>query len=332
MSRLRESARPRSFAFRVWTLVASVLTLLAVALTPNAALAQGNSGQPSNGPTTVSATASTVQNGLGGAIPGVLAQAGVTPITLQLKLTDATGAAASFPTDAKFTLGVSRADGSRAHGTVTPSQVTLAANNSSGTWTFTYSAVENGVIVTPTLTGNLAKRYTLTTSGTQPFDSLRSLDLTATGPGATTVTTQGCSDGGSYVECPIVSLPQGTASSHAAATVGACTSELLCPKGSEVVGFYADLGTLYTKSSPAQITIRCDKARCGQGGIPSYTVKMTFDPTGPLDLTALPCISKGVADDGQGHDYCVDYRASTRDNAGDLLLVVNVVRDYRGAV
>ena len=308
MSRLRESARPRSFAFRVWTLVASVLTLLAVALTPNVALAQGNSGQPSNGPTTVSATASTVQNGLGGAIPGVLAQAGVTPITLQLKLTDATGAAASFPTDAKFTLGVSRADGSRAHGTVTPSQVTLAANNSSGTWTFTYSAVENGVIVTPTLTGNLAKRYTLTTSGTQPFDSLRSL------------------------ECPIVSLPQGTASSHAAATVGACTSELLCPKGSEVVGFYADLGTLYTKSSPAQITIRCDKARCGQGGIPSYTVKMTFDPTGPLDLTALPCISKGVADDGQGHDYCVDYRASTRDNAGDLLLVVNVVRDYRGAV
>jgi hypothetical protein len=53
------------------------------------------------------------------------------------------------------------------------------------------------------------------------------------------------------------------------------------------------------------------------------------DPvTGDLQTAVAPaCPSKGVIGEGQPH--CVDYRASKRDNAGDLNLVLLFFEDPR---
>lgn len=317
---------------RLIALVVAVLALIATMLSPSVSEAKGAGP---GGPTGVSASLATDQSGLdGGAVPGVLAQAGVTPITLTLTLMGGT-----FNQTATFNLGASLSAGGRASGSVTPGQVVLAAGQSSATYTITYSAVDNGVVVTPTLTGSLAKRYSLTPGASAPFDSVKNLTFTSVGSGISTVIGgDTCVADSPEVECGIITLPNGTASTRAATTLGSCIGIVGCPSAGngtpqpQVVGFIAGLGTLYTKDAPAQITIRCDKSRCGKGGVNAYTVKMSFAATGPLDIVSQPCIAKGIADDGLGNDFCTDYRATTRDNSGDLLIAVNVVRDYRGAV
>ncbi|RIK09348.1 MAG: hypothetical protein DCC50_15215 [Acidobacteria bacterium] len=278
-------------------------------------------------PTGVVATMATTQPGVGGALPAVLAQAGVTPITLTLTLEPA---GSTFPQDATFALDVSLAGGGTPAGDLSRDAVVLPRGETSGSWTVTYSAVDNGVVVTPRMTTRPPKDFTSTPAA--PFQSLKRVTTTQAGPGAAvTVGTETCGPASTDVACATVFLSQGSTSALAVTTVGACTPDLGCPEGSEVVGFIADLGTTYTREAPAQITIRCDASRCGNGGVNSYVVHMSFEADGPLDIVSQPCIAKGVADDGQGHDFCTDYVSSTRDG-GDLLLVVNVLHDYRGAV
>lgn len=309
---------------RLAALLAGLFALAVVALTPPMAAAD-----PPTSPTGVVVSLETTQDGLGGAVPTVLAEAGVTPIQLTLTVTGPEDP--KFKKDATFALDVSLAAGGTPHGTVSPDEVVLPAGAASTTVTITYSAVDNGVVITPRLTGHLAKKHELTATAGAPFDSLKQLNITAAGPGPTTVGSTACTEETADLACVTVVLPKGTESSHAATTVGACTPELQCPAGSVVVGFFADLGTLYTQDAPAQIVIRCDQSRCGNGSIHDYVVKMSFDPSGPLDITSQPCVAKGVADDGLGNDFCTDYVSSSR-HQGDLLLVVNVTRDYRGAV
>ena len=311
---------------RLFSLICALLAVVALLLAPSTAQARGGASG-SITPTGVTVTLATTQAGLSGAVPGVLAQAGITPITLTLTLSPA---GAVFNQDATFALDVSLASLATPSGLLTPSQVVLPAGQPSLISTVTYSEVDNKVVVTPRLTGRLAKSYALAASPAAPFDSLKRLSIVAAGARPVVVGSATCAAGGPDLECATVSLPNGSASANAATAVGACTAD--CPPGSEVVGFIADLGTLYTRDAPAQITIRCAKSRCGQGGVNSYKVKMTFDATGPLNIESLPCVAKGVADDGQGHLWCTDYVASRRDGSGELLLVVNVLHDYRGAV
>lgn len=321
---------------RLFSLICALLAVVALLLTPSTAHAKGGPGG-SITPTGVTVTLATTQAGLGGAVPGVLAQAGITPITLTLTLAP-TGAV--FNQDATFALDVSLVGGATPSGLLRPGQVVLPAGQTSLTSTVTYSAVDNGVVVSPRLTGRLAKNYALAAAAGAPFDSLKRLSIVAAGEGPVMVGSATCAAGGPDLECATVSLPNGSDSANAATAVGTCTTpsgypspaDLPCPTGSEVVGFIADLGTRYNRNAPAQVTIRCAKARCGRGGVNSYVVRMTFEATGPLDITSKPCVAKGVADDGQGHDWCTDYVASRRDGSGDLLLVVNVTHDYRGAV
>jgi len=314
---------------RLFSLICALLAVVALLLAPSTAQAKGGASGAIT-PTGVTVTLATTQAGLSGAVPGVLAQAGITPITLLLTLTPS---GAVFNQDATFALDVSLVGGATPSGLLSLGQVVLPAGQTSLTSTVTYSAVDNGVIVSPRLTGRLAKSYALNAVAGDSFDSLKRLSIAPAGAGPVLVGSATCATGGPDLECATVSLPNGSTSANAATAVGTCTAILQCPPGSEVVGFIANLGTtLYTRDAPAQITIRCAKVRCGQGGVNSYKVKMTFDATGPLYITSLPCVAKGVADDGQGHLWCTDYVASRRDGSGELLLVVNVLRDYRGAV
>ncbi|KRE38887.1 hypothetical protein ASG73_00495 [Janibacter sp. Soil728] len=320
---------PRARRAGLAGLVAALLALAMMVLAPPPT----SSADPTSGPTGVAVKLATTQPGVGGAVPDVLAQAGVTPISLTLTLTgdQPSGPTPTFTSDATFALDVSLAGGGTPHGSVSPDQVVLPAGEVSTTTTITYSAADNGVVITPRLTGDLATTNPLTATASDPFVSLKRLTVTPAGPGATTIGAGACTADSADLGCATVLLPKGTVSSVAVTTVGACTQELQCPDGSEVVGFIADLGTLYTRDAPAQIVIRCDASRCGQGAIHKYVAKMTFDATGPLDITSQPCVAKGVADDGHGNAFCTDYVSSSR-NQGDLLLVVNVLGDYRGAV
>jgi hypothetical protein len=82
----------------------------------------------------------------------------------------------------------------------------------------------------------------------------------------------------------------------------------------------------YSNTTPAVAVFKCDKSACAGGGVPSYHVSVNLAATGKLE-TAPPCAAKGVVD--AGLDYCVDYRQSKRDIAGDVHLYVLLAHDAR---
>lgn len=129
--------------------------------------------------------------------------------------------------------------------------------------------------------------------------------------------------------CGIVNLPNGT-TTNAVMTIGPCiTGTADCHTGNTVTQFIAGLTGLYTRDNPASMTLVCDKSLCGKGGVPHYTALWAQSATDTL-TSAPACPSKGVI--GADQDFCTDYVASTRDNAGDLLLVVLFVKDVRGTI
>jgi hypothetical protein len=110
-------------------------------------------------------------------------------------------------------------------------------------------------------------------------------------------------------------------------TVGKCDSFLGCSSPDQrVVQALMDLGPAYSPASPAVAVYKCDKTACPGGGVPTYHVFVNLAATGSL-ATAPACSAKGVVD--AGLDYCVDYRQSKRDNAGDLYLYLLLARDAR---
>ena len=86
---------------------------------------------------------------------------------------------------------------------------------------------------------------------------------------------------------------------------------------------------LYTRTSPAKMTIVCDKSVCGQGGVSKFRALWSQAATGTLATTPV-CPAKGVI--GSDQEFCTDTAASTRDNAGDLHLVVLFLNDVRGTI
>lgn len=144
----------------------------------------------------------------------------------------------------------------------------------------------------------------------------------ADGAGCTTV-------GPANPICGIVDLPNGT-TTNAVMTIGPCNAGTPhCHTGNTVTQFIAGMTGLYTRADPARMTLVCDKSLCGKGGVPHYTAQWAQSATDPL--TAAPaCPSKGVI--GADQDFCTDYVSSSRDNAGDLLLVVLFAKDVRGTI
>jgi hypothetical protein len=76
----------------------------------------------------------------------------------------------------------------------------------------------------------------------------------------------------------------------------------------------------------ATAILSCDKSLCGGGGVTSFVPWVDKGNTGTF-TRAEPCPSKGVVGAGQG--ICVDFRQSTRTNAGDLYTYILFDDDLR---
>lgn len=308
--------------------IAALLGLAGLVLPPGA-----SAGPPS--PPTVTLTLSTENTTyLGGAVPRVLAQAGVTSILVDLKSTS------SFNQDVTFTLNVTLADpSSKPSGALTPNTLTLRAGQTDAQTSVTYSAVDNGVVITAV---PVKKQPTVTSVPSDPFDSLRTLEYAD--KGATSLGGNTCTQTTQESNCGVAVMPLSFSSDQAALSTGACSSGLNCKTGSTIVQFIANMGSfatgdsLYTQTSPATLIIRCDKTQCGNGGVTKFNIYYTLSATGPLNIQAPACLVKGQANpaptDANGGPTgppvpCTDYVNSTRDNAGDLLLWLNFTEDIR---
>ena len=281
--------------------------------------------------TGVSASASTPNSGLGGAVPTVLVAAGG-PFTLTVTLQPA---GATFTKDTSLAVTASLASGGKPHGSFGPSTITMPAGVNSAQFSESYSAVDNGVIATVGPAKTKGGTSTITPGSTAPFDVLKTI-VTFAGSDPSLLTGVAVGDASCTVvtsesECGTIVLSHGASSAQGALTLGACTPDLLCTSGGQVVQFIAGLSG-YSTTDPALLIIRCAKTECPGKGVKSYTVKASFSASGPLSLVVQPCATKGVALDAFGNQFCTDYVQSHRDNAGGLLLYVLFVNDFRGSI
>lgn len=139
--------------------------------------------------------------------------------------------------------------------------------------------------------------------------------------------------------CGVVSLPAG-ATGSVGLSLGACPVGETCSGNALVTQLIGNLNStqldqngqpipLYSSTAPATMTIICDKSICGQGGVTKFTALWSQSATGALQESPA-CPAKGTID--QNQTYCTDYVSSTRDNAGDLHLVVLFLQDVRGTI
>lgn len=167
----------------------------------------------------------------------------------------------------------------------------------------------------------------------EPFDVLKAFQTapatsTLTGIGFAGGVGSGCEATRSETTCADLVLPDsaGVLSSQLL-SLGVCDAFAQCPPDRSVVQALVDLDpSVYTHESPATLVVKCDKSSCRGGGIPSYTLTVSLTPSDP-PVTATACSVKGRVD--AGLDFCVDYRQSTRDNAGDTHLFLLFVQDVR---
>ncbi|MDP9220218.1 MAG: hypothetical protein M3P23_06730 [Actinomycetota bacterium] len=325
MSRSRSNRRRRG-PLLVSALWSVILVVTSVGLAPgNTAAAQPLT------PTSITVAASTDNTDLGGAVPDVLVAAGQTfRVTVTLS-----PPGTAFNTATKLNLTASLAGGGRPGGALTPTSVVMPGGVTTQTFAVSYSAVDNGVQVTVSVAKAGGKVSLVTPGTTAPFNVLKVLDkFPSTDPRVTTglgVGDADCTQATTESECGTLLLSHSFSSQSGALSLGACTPDLGCTSGSQVVQFIADLGTSYSPTDPAVLIIRCSKEQCRGKGVNSYTLKVSFAASGPLSLVAAPCVSKGVALDASGNDFCTDYVQSHRDNAGDALLLLLFTHDMRGS-
>ncbi|HEY3713262.1 MAG TPA: hypothetical protein VGL39_01950 [Jatrophihabitantaceae bacterium] len=328
--------RHRNAAISPWHRL-GIVALAALGLVVPLAVGTISTAQATaSAPTGVNVVASTANGGLGGAVPTVLVQAG-SAFTLAVSLSP-DGATFNKDTTLSLTPSLDPAVGGSPHGSFSPSPITFPAGVSSQSFSVSYSAVDNGVILTASVAAK-GKTGGVTPGSTAPFDVLSTLLPLAKGnpqfADGVGVGTAGCTQATTEPECGTVVLPNDIESSNAALSLGKCTANLGCTSGSQVVQFIGDLGTRYTPQTPATLIFRCDKQVCrnSNNGVKGFTLKVSQSATGPLDHVSQPCAAKGVADNGlnNGDTFCTDYVQSHRDNSGDLLLFLLFTQDMRGS-
>jgi hypothetical protein len=137
----------------------------------------------------------------------------------------------------------------------------------------------------------------------------------------------GCFPTATQTTCAELRLPTpGGTTTTVLLSLELCDAIFSCPTNHDVVGAYVGLNGLYDRTHPASLVYKCDKTACAGGGVSSYSLNVQVVANGPV-VTAPPCPSKGVI--GTGQQFCVDYRASKRDNASDLNLVLLFFEDPR---
>jgi hypothetical protein len=310
--------------------VAAVAVLLVVA----GLFAAGVGASPSDAATRPSLVVSvdTDNSALAGApataLPAVLTAKGESTIHVTIAVSDGT----DLTKGTVISLTAVRADLATPLGSFTPSTFTVPTKGSTFSFTVSYSEAEDGIALRAALTKATASSPLPGQS--LPFDVLDNLDLTP--KGSPTLTTglgaDSCNSESDEKVCGVVVLPRGIGSANAALGSGVC-SDPLCTGGPEVqfiAGLEDDTGAhLYSRTNPATLMLQCDKSKCGGKGVAFYSAKLSLSAAGPLTV-APACTSKGVVQ--QGEDFCTDYVASHRDNAGDVILVVLFFTDMRGTI
>lgn len=303
--------------------------LALLALVTPLALADSASAAKIPAPTSITVTARTepgIAAQLAGvpaaSLPAVLA-AVATPFVIDVSLWNGT-TPATYPTATSVSL---TAPGPGQLGTT---QATIPAGVSSVTIVTSYSSPTAAL----TVTGLAVNKKSAFTASTAPFPIDLVLNLLDGASAALKDGTAGA-DGSAcatvdaaHPMCGVLSLPNGAAG-QVALSLGVCPTGQVCRDGGLVTQFIADMTDLYTRSSPAQMTIVCDKSVCGEGGVPAYRALWSQAATGDL-LTTPVCPAKGLI--GADQEFCTDTVASKRDNAGDLRLVILFLKDVRGTI
>ena len=171
---------------------------------------------------------------------------------------------------------------------------------------------------------------------TRSFDVLG--EATGVNNGTTTKLSVGGTGGGAGTSCtPTIERPW--------------CSEMILPSASAVVdnrvviaqgrcegalaGACGNLALSYTQAifdvnssvvnstHPIIVIVKCDKSQC-PGDPKSYELGVRLTPADPW-TTPQPCAKAGEVDPGL--DYCFDTQASNRDGAGDLIQVMNFLKD-----
>lgn len=260
-------------------------------------------------------------------VPYVLVKAG-DDFHVDVSFYDADGNPASFNSDTTLSITSSA-------GTLTPSTGIAPKDETSATLTTSLGAAANQVSITVAVAAKKGKPSDVTPGTSSPdqlFDVLSELRFEDSSPHQDF--TNGIGGDSNCTEatrqapvCGIALLPNG-ANSQVLLSLGKCDATYaacLSNKG-VVVQALADLGDLYTKTSPAAILVKCDKSLCGGGSIKNYDLSFTLNGNDALG-SAPECPAKGTIGDDQL--ACVDYVQSTRDGSGDTLLYLLFAQDLR---
>lgn len=149
--------------------------------------------------------------------------------------------------------------------------------------------------------------------------------LTSIGPGGGVGLT--CAPTTAEPTCAELYLPNSAGVlSNQLLSLGACDSLLGCPPKASVVQALVNVDpTIYTRTSPMTLVVKCDKTMC-TGGVTHLTLKVALTQTS-TPVTAPACEAKGQIQEGE--HFCVDYVQSKRDNAGDSHLYLLLDEDAR---
>jgi hypothetical protein len=277
-----------------------------------------------------------------GAVPYVLVQAGGA-FTVHVSFYDSSNAPASFSNDTTLSITSNR-------GALSPGTGVALKGATSADLTTSLATAANQVSVTVKVASGPSRGLSATSSdgspgfvfidGTQIPD--QRFDVVSELHGPVTVGPGGFAGIGGDDDsctnatkanpvCGILTLPFG-ASSSVVLSLGACDATYTAcgsTKGA-VVQALADLSGLgYTKTSPATLVVKCDKALCGGGAIQNVHLEFSLGGNTPLGIAAA-CPAKNTI--GPDQSACVDYVQSKRDGSGDTHLYLLFDQDMRTSV
>lgn len=269
----------------------------------------------------------------GTAVPYAIVLAGE-PFSIEVSFYDEDGQPAAFGQDTP--LSISTTTGSTNQ--PMPATGTALAGETTATLTTTLANPANQVRVTvsaPTLKGPKAVAPGIATAD-QRFDVLSELRYENSAQGIPFSAGIGGADDcaeATFADpvCGTLMLPNGAYSSQVLLSRGLCDAAYAAcgsPRGS-VIQFLADIEGLYSSTAPATMLVRCDKSLCGKQAI--ARTRLSYSLLGNASLVPAPaCPAKNTI--GGLQEVCVDYVASTRDNAGDSLIYLRVRKDARISV
>jgi hypothetical protein len=252
--------------------------------------------------------------------PVLVAQNAAFNVTITL--TAAGGVPAAFTKDTALSLVAT------GPGSLSPSSVVMPKSTSSASFPVAYSTDANGVTVSvPPGKGKNA----IPSVGSNAFDVLQSLRTAAASAHTPFQDGTGLKDclstDATDPICAQVVLSNGS-NSNVVLSSGSCGG-IGCNTKGTVAQVIADLGGLYTRSSPAEMIIHCYRTICGSGGVNKYHPLVSQSATGGLQA-APACPAKNTI--GAGQTSCVDYVQSTREGADNLLLFVLFLDDFRASL